>query len=324
MIRPFLIFLLLGTLYSEKLKDPKSIIQKIAFGSCNKESKPQNYWQVIAKQNSDLWIWLGDNIYGDSNNIEVIEGKYSKLFNNEFYKKFREQHAIIGTWDDHDYGKNNAHKEFEIKKESQKEFLKFFEEDSSSSRYEREGVYSSYVLGNHDQKIKVILLDVRYNADEPGKEADILGENQWEWFEKEIADTSIKLWIIASGLQVLPMDHKYEKWSNYPQSRSRLLKIFEKDHLKNVVILSGDRHHHEISRYKREKQSDVVEITSSGLTHSSNPLKKEKNRYREGQLYCGKGFGLLKFSWEKANEQIDISVRDFNEELQLHTVMKLQ
>ncbi len=324
MVKYLIVFLLIGQLFSKELRESHVIVKKITFGSCNKESKNQDYWQIISKQESDLWIWLGDNIYGDSHKRQVLENKYSKQFNNIFYKNFREKHPIIGIWDDHDYGKNNAHKEFEIKDESQIEFLKFFEEPKGSIRYRREGIYHSYVLGEKSQKIKFLMLDVRYHADEPGETSDILGEKQWAWFEEEIKDTSIKLWVIASGLQVLPMDHKYEKWANYPSSRNRLLKTLQKDHLKNVLILSGDRHHHEISKYIREGQNDLIEVTSSGLTHSSGFLKYEKNRYREGQLYAGKGYGLLKFNWHEGKEEVDISVNSFDEKAQLHTVMKLR
>ncbi|MCR9083112.1 MAG: alkaline phosphatase family protein, partial [Cyclobacteriaceae bacterium] len=39
-------------------------ITRIAFGSCNRQNRPQPLWQPIVSDNPDLWIWMGDNIYG--------------------------------------------------------------------------------------------------------------------------------------------------------------------------------------------------------------------------------------------------------------------
>jgi len=48
----------------------------IAFGSCNKEDQPQPMWKEILNHNPDLWVWLGDNIYGDSQDPQVLQKKY--------------------------------------------------------------------------------------------------------------------------------------------------------------------------------------------------------------------------------------------------------
>ena len=48
----------------------------IAFGSCNKGNESQSIWQDINSNNPDLWIWLGDNIYGDTKNPNVLKRKY--------------------------------------------------------------------------------------------------------------------------------------------------------------------------------------------------------------------------------------------------------
>ena len=48
-------------------------IQTIAFGSCNKQDKDQSFWSVIQAHNPDLWLWLGDNIYADTEDMLLMK-----------------------------------------------------------------------------------------------------------------------------------------------------------------------------------------------------------------------------------------------------------
>ncbi|WP_298344256.1 hypothetical protein [uncultured Algibacter sp.] len=48
----------------------------INFGSCNKQNEPQLLWDDIINNDPDLWIWLGDNIYGDTDNMQILKEKY--------------------------------------------------------------------------------------------------------------------------------------------------------------------------------------------------------------------------------------------------------
>ena len=144
--------------------DFKTDISLIAFGSCNKRHLPQPLWEVIQKINPDLWIWMGDNIYGDTEDMAVMKEKYTQQFNLKAYKAFRESIPIIGTWDDHDYGKNNAGGWYPMKKESQQLALDFYEEPEGTARRKQAGLYTAYEFGSNDRKVKVILLDTRYHA----------------------------------------------------------------------------------------------------------------------------------------------------------------
>ena len=67
-------------------------------------------WNPINQEHPNLWVWLGDNIYGDSDDMAVLKAKYDLQLQQEGYQKLRAQTPIIGTWDDHDYGRNDAGK----------------------------------------------------------------------------------------------------------------------------------------------------------------------------------------------------------------------
>ncbi len=59
-------------------------ISRIAFGSCAGQDQPQPIWEAVLAQDPQLWIWAGDNIYGDTEDMELfytfgIRGLRSRL-----------------------------------------------------------------------------------------------------------------------------------------------------------------------------------------------------------------------------------------------------
>ena len=309
----FFIFLLLVTtgpgFYPTDFSSP---IDRIAFGSCNRETLPQPLWRVIQSNRPDLWIWMGDNIYGDSEDVGVIAKKYEVQFNHPDYQPFRQVQAIIGTWDDHDYGWNNAGAEYPKKADTRDLALDFLEVPADHPRRERKGLYGTHIFGPIGKQVQVVLLDGRYFAEKPGMpEADLLGSRQEEWLRKTLYESTAQVILLVSGIQFLPEDHKYEKWANFPRSRQWLFRLLEDENLPGIILLSGDRHFHEISELQlNASRPPLVEITSSGMTHSWESLQSEPNRHRVGTFYNGKGFGMLHFNWEPETVQVTAEIRN--------------
>ncbi|MFM7836911.1 MAG: alkaline phosphatase family protein, partial [Planctomycetaceae bacterium] len=100
-------------------------LQRISFGSCAKQDQPQPIWDAIVAGAPDLFILLGDNIYGDSNDMQVLREKYGMLERQPGFMKLRAVCPVLATWDDHDYGRDDAGAEFEQRVESQRVFLDF-------------------------------------------------------------------------------------------------------------------------------------------------------------------------------------------------------
>ena len=46
---------------------PGATITRLAFGSCNHQLRSQHMWAQIAATNPDLFLFIGDNNYGDQN-----------------------------------------------------------------------------------------------------------------------------------------------------------------------------------------------------------------------------------------------------------------
>ncbi len=289
----------------------KSAPKLIAFGSCNDHEDSQAHWDDIAALSPELWIWLGDNIYGDSKNPAVLQRKYTELKNDQYYHRFRENVPIIGTWDDHDYGIGDGGKEHPTKKESSEAFFEFL--DIPEEKRADEGVYQSYTFGRKPQ-IKIYLLDARYFRDAQkkrrgkyvsSKRGTILGKDQWNWLIKEMKSSKADINIICSGIQVIPDEHPYEKWANFPKERTRLLESIVDTKLRNPIIISGDRHIAELSSISVRGQ-EILELTASGLTHSYEELQKEPNRRRLGDFYNQKNFGSISIEDDWSSYQLQI------------------
>ena len=285
-------------------------VSRIAFGSCCKQNRPSPIFESINAFAPETWIWMGDNIYGDSEDVNVLREKWAIQKEKPGYKKLRESCTIIGTWDDHDYGRNDAGKEYPSKKASQAAFLDFLEAPANDPRRFREGVYTSHVMGPAGKQLKIILLDTRYHRDAPGEEGDILGAEQWKWLEQELIDSSANVHLLVSSIQAVASDHRYEKWSEFPTAKERLLKLLSRKDVPPVTILSGDRHSAEISVEKKDTGYPVFDVTSSSMNSPIKGNESERNDRRVGEVFSGANFGTLEIDWEVTPPKLKFAIRD--------------
>ncbi|MBK1828342.1 alkaline phosphatase D family protein [Haloferula rosea] len=278
---------------AESVAEP---VRQMAFVSCLKQTHPAPAMDAIAALKPDVFIWMGDNIYGDSEDMAVLARKYQEVRELPAYALIRSRARVTGTWDDHDYGANDAGKEFPMRAESQQVFLDFLDVPESSPRRKREGVYSVSDFGPPGKMVRVISLDTRYFRDEIGSNGTMLGEVQWKWLEKMLSGSSAEVNVIVSSIQVLPAEHRFEKWENFPKERQRLLDLLAKPEMPPVLLLSGDRHMSEISLDEESCGYPLYEITSSSL---NLPIGsgEEPNRSRVGSLYRPSNFGTLSIDW---------------------------
>ncbi|KAK3028988.1 hypothetical protein RJ639_038191, partial [Escallonia herrerae] len=335
-------------------------VSRIAFGSCANQSAPQPIWDAIIKFNPQVFIWLGDNIYGDIKRRPFsLFGKQRTIGPWKNVPRFLLHLSMkcspnmsrlkpilaIGTWDDHDYGLNDAGKEFGGKITNQRLLLDFLDEPQDSPRCKQAGVYTSYTYGSVGRQIKVILLDTRYHRDLLSSDGSILGTSQWTWLEKELKGPASALTITGSSIQVIsnlsattgPLFY-LESWGRFPKERSRLFQLISDSKRDGVFFISGDVHFGEISRYNCATGYPLYDITASGLTQAiekavTPPLHLivrfvawltpttirvvgRNCRYRSctfGMLFRGQpNFGVIEINWDAVPVSLKFEVRDLN------------
>jgi alkaline phosphatase D len=297
----------------------------IAFGSCNQQKNSQDYWPTIGAHKPDVWLWLGDIVYSDTDDMVRMKADYDQQKNAPEYAEFlRKTPQVFGVWDDHDYGLNDGGKEWTHKDEAKEQLLDFLDITAEHPVRKHTGAYQSYTVGEGDHSVKIILLDTRYFRDAvvpptqkghrygKNETGDVLGGEQWDWLEKELTDSPAAAHVIASSIQVLPQEHGFEKWENFPAARRRLLALLAATKPNMPLLLSGDRHLAEISEVK-EGNYPIYEITASGLTHSYEAAD-EPNSYRISSLIGAKNYGLLHYVWKADGPELLAEVRGIDDD----------
>ncbi|WP_395344668.1 alkaline phosphatase D family protein [Ningiella sp. W23] len=312
----------------------------IAFGSCAYETEPQPIWNDIGAKQPDLFLFIGDNQYADvqtdseGNRIRGpvtdparFKEAYDAVIAKPEYQKVRASVPFMGTWDDHDYGYNDAGKEYPLKRESQQAFLDFFGFDNNDPLREQAGIYHSRIFEDEGRSVQVIMLDTRYHRDElnirPGprpqgfgrylptadKSRSLLGKAQWDWLAKQLVEPA-DVRIIVSSIQVVAYEHRWESWGNMPHERDRLYTLIAQTNAENVFFLSGDRHLMEISRDVGQKADQVPypiwDFTSSGMTQSFSEVD-EPNSFRVSKAVRDTHYGLVEIDWAEDLKQSEVS-----------------
>ncbi|MCS6837907.1 MAG: alkaline phosphatase family protein [Bdellovibrionaceae bacterium] len=293
-------------------------IRRIAFGSCMDQHYAQPVWEALNRDQVDLFIGLGDLVYASAPADKPMGKAYlEQIEKNPQLIEFRKKVPWLGVWDDHDFGINDGGGHHPEYSEAKSLLMAFLPNSAKVMPPEEEkGVYHSVILGNKPQTLQIIFLDTRTHrspllphpeaknnpklryspSDDP--QARFLSEEQWAWLEQEFMKPA-NVRLLISSIQVLPDQHGFEKWGNFPKERERLLQLIKKHRLKNLVILSGDRHFSEVSRVPLNKKRFLYEITSSGLNRESN-LMDEKNPFRvNGSAYFKPNYGLIEIDYAR-------------------------
>ena len=140
-------------------------LTRIAFGSCNHQNAPQHMWAQIAAQNPHMFLMIGDNVYGDAGwdadaGLESLRHSYAVQASHPEFRDFRARFPMMATWDDHDFGLNDAGGNFPMRRWAETLFESFW--GSSDAVRARPGVYESSITGPEGKRVQVILLDTRF------------------------------------------------------------------------------------------------------------------------------------------------------------------
>jgi alkaline phosphatase D len=319
---------------SQARADPAPLT-RLAFGSCARQTKDQPIWEAVLAAQPELFVFLGDNVYGDTDNPAKLRACYAALAAKPGFRKLRETTPLLAIWDDHDFGKNDGGGDFAGKHHARAAFCDFWEEPADSPRRTRaDGIYASAMIGPPGREVQIILPDLRFNrtrtrkpggfpamagryiagqvfrhsaiagpyAAARGADATMLGEAQWQWLEAELKKPAA-LRLIGSSLQVLSRGTGWEAWEHFPEDCKRLERAI--GDAGNVVFLSGDVHYGEITRLERVGAPPLWDITSSGLTEVWAVLPPNTRRV---DAYRGRNFGLVDIDWERRT--LEAQVRD--------------
>jgi alkaline phosphatase D len=312
-------------------------LTRIAFGSCANQEEPQPIRDAIIAYQPELFLFAGDNVYGDVRDgrvvpreqaMESLRHAYALASKVTGFMRVKTTIPHLATWDDHDYGENDAGTDFAPRVEAQRLFLDFWNVPPDDPRRSRDGVYNAQTYGPPGQRVQVIMLDTRYfrsplkptdQRNAPGKERylpdldpakTMLGEAQWAWLAERLREPA-ELRLVVSSIQVVVEGHGWERWGNLPRERERLYDLIRATGANGVVLLSGDRHIGAIYQQNLLVPYPLHEITSSGLNQTF-PGNREAGPNRIGAVYGAANFGTVDIDWWAGS--VTLSVRSSNGE----------
>jgi alkaline phosphatase D len=341
-----MVLIAFGTARAEAADE--KIISRIGFGSCAHQDRPQPIWEAVLASKPDVFLLIGDNIYGDTRDMAVLRKKYAQEAAVPGLIKLRAAVPVLGTWDDHDFGENDAGADYPFKRQSQQLFLDFFQVPADSPRRTQEGIYSAQTFGPPGKRVQIILLDTRYfrsrlarrpatsatsataatpqrrvyvGNDDPN--VTMLGEAQWRWLGEQLRQPA-ELRLLVSSIQLVSEDHSAEKWMNFPRERQRLFALIRQTRAHGIVVLSGDRHFADLSMMDAGIGYPIYDLTSSGLTQGAakwRPL--QENSHRVAGMSYGDNFGLVQIDWSRPDPLVSLQVRDGEGDVRIHEKIPL-
>jgi alkaline phosphatase D len=301
-------------------------LTRIAFGSCAHQDKPQPIWDAVLAYRPELFIFTGDNVYGDVTSAAMTELReaYAKAAKVEGIAALRARVPVLATWDDHDYGRNDGGGDFPYRQQAKELFLQHWEIEDGDPRRQRPGIYHAETFGPPGARVQIILLDTRSfrSALRPtdergalGKEAylpdpdptkTMLGAAQWTWLADQLRQPA-ELRLLVSSVQVVAEQHGFERWGNLPRERQRLLDLIVETGARGVVIISGDRHIGALYRLREAVPYQLYEITASGF-NMAYAHNRDIGPLRLGEVYGADNFGTIDIAWQAG--EVTLAVRD--------------
>lgn len=300
-------------------------LSRILFGSCIKQDRPAPILKTIVAERPEMFIFLGDNIYGDTADMKVLQGKYERLAGLPGFAELKNGSRVLATWDDHDYGVNDGGADYPMRRQSQAVFLDFWGDGADSLRRGRDGVYDAAVYGPVGKRVQVILLDTRFfrgplkRGDrrvggpyypDPNPALSMLGDAQWKWLEREFKKPA-ELRIVATSIQCIPEASGQETWANMPRERNRFFRLIADSKANGVVLLSGDRHWAEVSVLTEDLPYPIYEFTSSSLNQLHGRGTPTDNRHRAiPTSFHKENYGRMLIDWDAEDPRVTTSVID--------------
>lgn len=224
----------------------------LAFGSCAK-SKPIKLWSQIDEQSVDGLVLLGDTPYIDSTKLEVARRKHREFLSIPQLAKLIEHTPTWGTWDDHDFGKNDSDGRLSGKEYSRKAFVEY----RANHEYGQgeQGIYTKFEYG----PVEVFLLDTRWFARTEKSPVDpslptLLGAEQWKWLKESLLASKAKFKLLTCGMIWDDKENtESDDWGSYTHERDALYKFVGENQISGVVLIGGDIHCSRLLKYDTEK-----------------------------------------------------------------------
>ncbi|QDU55040.1 alkaline phosphatase D family protein [Aeoliella mucimassa] len=225
----------------------------LSMGSCA-PSDPNYVWTRIVDEGCEGFIFLGDTPYVDSGDLKVAREKHRRFLSQPEIAKMVANMPCWGTWDDHDFGRNDGHGDFPGKHVCRTAFTEYRANREFGHRADGalqtdpfgdgRGVYTSFRRG----PLEVFLIDPRwFSRTEPSwadpSQTTCIGKVQWEWLKQGLTSSTATFKALATGM-IWDDKTNSEKddWHTYRYERDAIYDFIRNQAIPGCFLIGGDIH----------------------------------------------------------------------------------
>jgi len=267
-------------------------------------------YSSMDKEMADMMLWLGDNTYLREVDWDSRSGILHRFSHSRALKEARPLLARMpnyAIWDDHDHGPNDSDRSYPFRQNTLEAFNLFWA-NAGADATGQGGITNTFRFNDCD----FFLLDNRWFRSAPDSTGQILGEAQIRWLMEALRFSDAPFKFVCVGGQVLNTSAVYENHAVFAKERRRLLHHIDSLRIGNVIFLSGDRHHSEVSRYTGPNGTVIHDLTISPLTSkASEKPKEEVNLNQVANSYITqRNYGLITISGPRKARELTLRLKD--------------
>lgn len=231
---------------------------------------PKMYNDLMAKQDSDLMIWLGDAVYllgeehahggcpdsflSDWDNEEQAFKRY--MWYRKYYDELLQSMPQLAITDNHDTGSNEFDKTLPGLPATKKIFKSWWPNPEYLGTEENDGLFSSY-------KYKDVEFFLTDNRSFRNNTQDQLGDEQLKWLQNALLKSNATFKIIISGTPT------FRELGGRNLSSSKrgphLRKFIEENNIDGVLAYSADLHQQRFMLREQGSNYPFVDVVSGNL-----------------------------------------------------------
>ncbi|MGD8616906.1 MAG: alkaline phosphatase D family protein, partial [Gammaproteobacteria bacterium] len=207
----------------------------------------------LAQENPDFVVILGDYDHRNPRTLAEMrvmhrEVREERASGPDLRDNILRQFPVAHVWDDHDYGANNADKNFPAGAEALKAFDEYWPGYSRRSAGEKDGIWHSFKYG---RLAEIFMLDLRSqrdvsrdrdDADKSMLDGDVIPNSQKVWLKESLRASEATWKFIASSVPWNPTVPKQDAWYGFQTEQQELVDFIYSEGITGVIFFSGDIH----------------------------------------------------------------------------------
>lgn len=258
-----------------KTLDTSKTNARLALASCMHDQlgfNQKNMWSQMIATKPDMILFMGDTVYVDVSLLTEVGGlgwedriwqRHADVRYRFDIYRMKNLIPIVATWDDHDYGLNNATGSATWKYNSRDIFNTFFAQDEVDGFLQR-GFGVAFTFNAFGQQFYMMDDRTERTPTDQINGASHWGKEQESWLYETMKKNNRYTWLL-NGSQF---------FGGYAGGESFDLQAFPflefKKQIKAmgipVVLASGDRHYTEVMKIEKEIFGfETFELTTSGV-----------------------------------------------------------